>query len=283
MEETLFVAGTCTRVALSQLSLMKQMIGTENMDKSPASKAYSTDEWELRVQLAACYRIFDYLGWDELIFNHITAKIPGDTEHFLINPYGLLYSEVSASNLVKVDIQGNILEDSKYRVNPAGMVIHSAIHAARPDVHCIAHTHTTAGMTVACQEQGLRRDNFYSVLLHNRIAYHEFEGITVRDDEKARLVTNLGNRDFAILRNHGLLTCGLDIAGAFFNMWSLQRACEVQVACDSTGLPITPISEDIAERSAELLDIQTAGSSWGALEFQAMMRRIDKLDPTYRS
>jgi ribulose-5-phosphate 4-epimerase/fuculose-1-phosphate aldolase len=249
---------------------------------TPDATPVPQSEQALRTQLAACYRIFDYLGWGELIFNHITVKIPGDTEQFLINPYGLLYSEVKASNLVKVDIHGKLLEDTPYRVNPAGMLIHSAIHAARPDVNCIAHTHTTAGMTVACQRDGLRIDNFYSVLMYNRVAYHDFEGITVLEGEKKRLVKNLGNKDFAILRNHGLLTCGGDIPSAFLNMWNLQRACEVQVAADATGTSLVPVSESIGERSEELLRIQMAGASWGALEFEAMVRRVDAIDPSFR-
>ena len=194
-------------------------------------------ERDLRTQLAACYRIFDYMGWSEMIFNHITVKIPGDEHHFLINPYGLHYSEVTASNLVKVDIDGNIVEETDYAVNPAGILIHTAIHAARPEVHCIAHTHTSAGMAVACSEKGLRNDNFYSALLHNRIAYHDFEGITVMDDEKPRLVANLGDKTLLILRNHGLLACGRTIPEAFMNLWSLERSCEVQVTCDSTNQP----------------------------------------------
>ncbi len=168
-------------------------------------------ERELRVQLAACYRIFDYMGWSEMIYNHITVKVPGDEHHFLINPYGLHYKEVTASNLVKVDIEGNIVEDTEYKVNPAGIVIHTAIHAARPDVHCVAHTHTNAGMAVACTQEGLRTDNFYSALLHNQIAYHDFEGITVNADEKPRLIANLGHKSLMILRNHGLLAGGRTI------------------------------------------------------------------------
>ena len=148
----------------------------------------SETEQELRVKLAACYRIFDYMGWSEMIYNHITVKVPGPEQHFLINPFGLHYSEVKASNLVKVDIDGSIVEDTDYAVNPAGIVIHTAIHAARPDIQCIAHTHTNAGMAVACTQEGLRADNFYSALMHNQIAYHDFEGITVMDDEKSRLV-----------------------------------------------------------------------------------------------
>ena len=160
-------------------------------------------EQELRVELAACYRIFDYLGWTELIYNHITVKLPGNDHHFLINPYGLHYSEVTASNLVKVDIDGNIMEDTEYTVNPAGILIHTAVHGAREDVQCITHTHTDAGMAVACSTEGLRTDNFYSALLQNRVAYHDFEGLTVLDDEKPRLIANIGNKNLLILRNHG--------------------------------------------------------------------------------
>ena len=239
-------------------------------------------EQELRIQLAACYRIFDYLGWSELIYNHITVKIPGDSEQFLINPYGLLYSEVKASNLVKVDINGNILETTTHKVNPAGMLIHGAIHAARSDVSCIAHTHTTAGMAVACQQSGLRIDNFYSVLLHNRIAYHDFEGITVLEGEKDRLIENMGDKNFMILRNHGLLTCGNNLAAMVANMWALQRACEIQVAVDATGKPNIPVAESIGEMSEKLISIQTSGASWGELEFAALVRKIDGIDPTYK-
>tara|TARA_B110000046_G_scaffold185791_1_gene229350 strand:+ start:4498 stop:5232 length:735 start_codon:yes stop_codon:yes gene_type:complete len=239
-------------------------------------------EQELRVQLAACYRIFDHLGWSEMIFNHITAKVPGPENHFLINPYGLHYSEVKASNLVKVDINGNIVEDTDYAVNPAGIVIHTAIHAARPDVHCIAHTHTNAGMAVACSQEGLRPDNFYSALLHNRIAYHDFEGITVMDDEKPRLIANLGDKSLMILRNHGLLAGGRSIPEAFINLWAMERSCEVQVATDSTGRPSIPIGTDILNRSEQLMAMQAMGEPAGELEFNAFTRLIDKVDPSYK-
>lgn len=239
-------------------------------------------EKRLRIQLAACYRVFDYLGWDELIFNHITVKLPGDEEQFLINPYGLSYDEVTASNLVKVDIDGNVIGESQYKPNPAGMIIHSAIHGARHDVACIAHTHTTAGMTVACQEGGLRIDNFYSVLLHNRIAYHDFEGITVVPGEQARLIENMGDKNLLILRSHGLLACGRTIPATFASLWILQRACEIQVAVDATGRPVMPVSEEIGEKSEELVKIQTAGAEDGELEFAAMVRKIEQIDPSYK-
>ena len=239
-------------------------------------------ERELRIQLAACYRIFDYMGWSEMIFNHITVKIPGDEHHFLINPYGLHYSEVTASNLVKVDIDGNIVEETDYAVNPAGIVIHTAIHAARPDIHCITHTHTNAGMAVACSAEGLRNDNFYSALLHNRVAYHDFEGITVMDDEKPRLIANLGDKGLLILRNHGLLACGRTIPEAFMNLWSLERSCEIQVACDSTGRKIIPVRDEVLERSEQLMTMQTMGNPAGELEFDAFVRIIDKIDSSYK-
>jgi ribulose-5-phosphate 4-epimerase/fuculose-1-phosphate aldolase len=239
-------------------------------------------ERELRVELAACYRIFDYLGWSELIYNHITVKIPGDCEHFLINPYGLHYSEVTASNLIKVDIDGNIIDETPYPINPAGMLIHSAIHAARPDVHCISHLHTDAGMAIACQQQGLRCDNFYSVLLHNQVAYHDFEGLTVQPAEKQRLVTNLGTKNQLILRNHGLLSCAATLPELFNNTWLLQRACEIQVASDAAGKPTIAIDEVIADKSEALLKVQRAGAATGEMEFSAMQRKIDRIDDSYR-
>ena len=239
-------------------------------------------EQELRVKLAACYRIFDYMGWSEMIYNHITVKVPGPEQHFLINPFGLHYSEVKASNLVKVDIHGNIVEDTDYAVNPAGILIHTAIHAARTDIQCIAHTHTNAGMAVACTQEGLRADNFYSALMHNQIAYHDFEGLTVMDDEKSRLVANLGNKSLMILRNHGLLAGGRSIPEAFQNLWSIERACQVQVTTDSTGRPSIPIGPEILAKSEQLVAIQGIGEPTGELEFKAFTRLIDKIDSSYK-
>ncbi|MFQ3323779.1 MAG: ribulose-5-phosphate 4-epimerase/fuculose-1-phosphate aldolase [Pseudomonadales bacterium] len=238
-------------------------------------------EKDLRIQLAACYRVFDYMGWSELIFNHITVKIPGEDSHFLINPYGLAYSEVTASNLLKVDINGEVIDESEYKANPAGMLIHSTIHGARDDAHCIGHVHTDAGMAVACQQSGLRIDNFYSVLLYNRVAYHDFEGLTVSPDEKVRMLASLGDKSILILRNHGLLTCGRSIPEMFMNMWLLQRACEIQVATDATGKPNIDVSDDIGQKSEALLKIQMAGVPAGELEFNAMVRQVDQIDASY--
>ena len=242
-------------------------------------------ERDIRIQLAACYRVFDYMGWSELIYNHITVKVPGTEDHFLINPYGLHYSEVTASNLVKVDINGNVVEDSDYAVNPAGMLIHSAIHANRDDAHCIGHIHSTAGMTVACQQEGLRIDNFYSVLLYNQVAYHDFQGITVVEGEKEDLVRNLGTKNHLILRSHGLLTCGRTIAEMFLNMTLLERSCQIQVSADSTGRPLVPVAEEIGQKSEQLLKMQMASMGDaipGELEFNALVRLVDKQDDSYK-
>lgn len=240
-------------------------------------------EQKLRVELAACYRIFDYLGWSELIYNHITVKLPGPEQQFLINPYGLHYSEVTASKLVKVDLDGKVIESALYPVNRAGIVIHTAIHAARPDVHCIAHTHTTAGMAVACSQGGLRADNFYSALLNNHVAYHPFEGITVMEDEKQRLVSNLGDKSLMILENHGLLSTGRSVAEAFVNLWGMERACEVQTLADSTGQPGIQISDATLAKSEHLAAIQSMGEPAGRLEFEALTRLIEKIDPSYKT
>ncbi len=242
----------------------------------------SQEERALRVQLAGLYRIFHHLGWSELIYNHISARVPGPEHHFLINPYGLFYDEVTASNLVKIDLAGNVVGHSDYPVNPAGFVIHSAIHAARPDAAVVAHTHTTAGSAIACQAEGLRHDNFYSCILADRVAYHDFEGITVRPDERPRLVASLGDKDFLILRNHGLLTCGADVAACFMNHWVFQRACEIQAATDAAGgdpIPVGPAAQAASKAAVEAMFSQ---AGYGKLEYAAWLRRLDAIDPSYR-
>ena len=185
----------------------------------------SSEERHVREQLAAFYRICDRFGWTELIYNHITARVPGPERHFLINRFGLMYQEITASNLVKIDIDGNVVDGSDAKVNAPGFTIHSAIHMAREDAHYIVHTHTTEGVTVACTEEGLSPHNFYGAQLYGQIAYHDFEGISVDLSERERLVASLGNRNYMILRHHGLLTCGDTTAAAFFRMYQVQRAC----------------------------------------------------------
>ena len=244
-------------------------------------RGISPAEREARQQLAACYRVFDLLGWTELIYNHITLRVPGDEGAFLINPFGLHFSEVTASNLVKIDIDGNRLDDSPHPVNLAGFVQHSVFHRALPDAHCIMHTHTTAGMAVSCVEGGLSISNFYAGQLAGQIAYHDFEGITVRGEEGDRLLANLGGRRAMILRNHGLLAMGAALPEAFLRMWSLQRACEIQVAAAAMG-PLREIpAEVIAVHQRDVARMIPAGGI-GAADFAAMVRLVDRTDRGWR-
>jgi ribulose-5-phosphate 4-epimerase/fuculose-1-phosphate aldolase len=210
-------------------------------------------EWRLRLELAACYRVFDRRGWAEEIFNHITVRLPGRERHYLINPFGLHYGEVTARNLVKIDLAGNPIGRSDHPVNRAGFVIHSAIHGARDDAHCVMHTHHSAGIAVACKAGGLAMDNFYAAFLHGRLAYHDFEGVTVDAAEQSRLVAHLGDKSCLILRNHGLLVAERDLPAAFYWMYLLQRACEIQVLAGSIPGPniaLTP--QAIAMSSANV-------------------------------
>ena len=243
------------------------------------------DERALRTELAACYRIFDHLGWTELIYNHITVRLPasvsGSETHFLINPFGLNYDEVTASKLVKVDLQGRIVGDSAWSVNPAGFTLHSAIHSGIADAHCVMHTHTTAGSAVACSDVGLSTDNFYAAMLHNRLAYHDFEGITVHADEGPRVVRSIGNAQAVILRNHGLLSWGVDIPQALAYLWTLQRACEIQVTGAALGAT-RQVSEAVQEKSsADALQFDTRYGA-GRDVFNALQRQIERKDTSYR-
>jgi ribulose-5-phosphate 4-epimerase/fuculose-1-phosphate aldolase len=246
-------------------------LGEKAMQLKPAGMA--AEEWGVRLELAACYRAFDWLGWTELIYNHITAKVPGPEQHYLINPYGLWYSEVTASNLVKVNLAGKAVDGSKYPVNLAGFVIHSAIHEARDDAHCIIHTHSTAGSAVSCKKEGLRYDNFYSAILHGEVAYHEFEGVTTDTAEQSRLVASLGKKSVLILRNHGLLVaCGC-IAEAFTTYWTLQRACEIQAATDAMAGENLPITQKVlGETPARTLPFRS-GPRPGGMAFDGLLRR----------
>lgn len=248
-----------------------------------------TPEWELRVQLAAAYRIIDLMGWSELIWTHTTVRVPGPEHHFLINPYGLRFDEVRASNLVKVDLHGNILGDPEQEINPAGFVIHSAIHMARQDVRCIMHTHTVAGMAVSALECGLLPISMYALGYHDRVAYHPFEGPSLDLDERGRLAANLGENNVLILRNHGLLACGATVAQAFVRMYRLQRACEVQLAAQATGSKLVVPPANICEISAERSDYFLAAEGTKGYsrnpnpEFDALLRLLDSKDPSYRT
>jgi len=248
----------------------------------PRPEQFSPAEWSARVELAAAYRIFNHMGWTELIYNHISVRVPGPETQFLINPFGLHYSEVTASNLLKIDLQGNIIGRADWPFNPAGFTPHATIHAGIPTAHCVMHTHTTAGMAVACSHDGLSMSNFYSAQLYNKVAYHEFEGITVHADEGPRLLKSIGDKPAVILKNHGLLAWGETVPRAFAVLWLLQRACEIQLATLSMGKPLL-VSEEIQRKCTA--DSLQFNAKFGAGQdvFDALTRQIDRVDPSYRS
>lgn len=239
-------------------------------------------EWGLRVQLAGAYRIAHHLGWDELIYTHISARVPGSEHHFLINPYGLRFDEVTASNLVKIDAEGEAVGQQAYRANKAGFIIHSAVHMAREDAVCVFHTHTLAGMAVAAQEEGLLPVHMYSHNFYGRLSYHDFEGPSMRLDERERLVRSLGSQKALILRNHGLLTLGRTIPEAFLLHWRLNRACEVQLAAQSAKLRLP--SKEVCEQSLQMgEEFLNDAAPMGELEFASFKRIIDSKDASYKN
>lgn len=240
----------------------------------------SADEWAARVELAACYRLIAHFRMTDWIYNHISSRVPGSHEHYLINPFGLLYEEVSASNLVKVDIHGNLAEDVALDVNPAAFVIHGAIHQARPEIGCVLHTHTAAGVGVSAQEHGLLPISQNAFKVHDRVAYHDFEGIALDTDEQRRLVADLGDKDVLILRNHGLLTMGTTVAKAFELMFFLERACQIQVAALAGGSAVIRPPQAVCDRTSAQFagdDSFVQGRDW-----QALLRLLDRLDPSYK-
>ena len=241
----------------------------------------SEEEWQLRVQLAACYRLIALNRWDDLVFTHISARVPGTEDHFLINPYGLLFEEVSASNLVKVNQQAEKVLDSPYPVNPAGFIIHSAIHGARHDVGCVLHTHTTAGVAVSANSDGLLPISQQAVIALASIAYHDYEGIAVNEGERERLVADLGEKMNYILRNHGLLTVGETVADAFLAMYNLQSACAIQVAA-LAGSQVVKVDQRIVDGVLAQADKVTRGLG-GQLVWPCLLRRLDRESPGYDS
>ncbi len=250
------------------------------------SHNFHPDEWAARLQLAACYRIFAMLSWTEMIYNHITIRLPhsvsGDDKQFLINPFGLHYSEVTASNLVKINLKGDILDGSKFPVNPAGFVLHSTLHDGIDGAHCVMHTHTTAGVAVASLKDGLSQSNFYSAQLHDMVAYHDFEGITVHMEEGPRVLKSIGNKRAVILRNHGLLSWGSTLPEAFAILWTLQRACEIQMATLSMGQPL-PVPEAVAAKcTRDSLQFDQKHGGAGVDVFDALTRQVDRIDDSYK-
>lgn len=244
---------------------------------------YSEAELAARQQLAACYRIFAMFGWDELIFNHITVKVPGEDGAFLINPYGMHFGEITASSLVKIDADGNKADpDNPWHVNKAGFVQHSLFHRELPDAHAIIHTHTTATVAVSSLEGGLQPINFYACNLVGQVAYHDFEGITVREEEGERLVKNLGDKRIMLLKNHGPVVMAKTLPAAFLKYWVLQRACEHQMETLKMGTPIVVPPEVIAVHQRDQYLQQTSGIEPGQMEFDAMVRKIDMIDTSWR-
>ena len=240
----------------------------------------SEAEWQARLDLAACYRIFDHLGWSESIYNHISVKVPGEDDAFLINPFGLLYDEVTASNLVKIDIDGNVLAGN-YPVNKAGFTQHAYFHRHIESAHAICHTHTTAGMAVSSHSRGLLPISFYACNFQGQIGYHDFEGVTVREEEGERLLQNLGGKRILMLRNHGPVVMGRTIAEMFVTAWSLQRACEIQIAVLSQGEPITVQQDVIDVHQRDLGQVALPGGP-GKADLEAWKRKIDRIDRSWR-
>jgi ribulose-5-phosphate 4-epimerase/fuculose-1-phosphate aldolase len=242
----------------------------------------SAEEWKLRVDLAATYRLVAMYGWDDMIFTHISARIPGPEHHFLINPYGLLFEEITASSLVKIDMDGNKVQDSPYPVNPAGFTIHSALHMNRDDAHCVIHLHTDDGVAVSAQEKGLMPLDQHAMTICGDIAYHDYEGIALDLDERERLVADLGASKHAmILRNHGTLTLGKSCPDAFMRMYYLERACTMQVRALSGGMKPYSVNQGVAEKTAAQGAMGFDG--WmGALAWPALLRKLDRMDPSYK-
>ena len=239
------------------------------------------EEWNLRVDLAATYRLVALHGWDDMIFTHISARIPGPEHHFLINPYGLLFDEITASSLVKIDVEGRKVQDSPYSVNPAGFTIHSALHMNRDDAHCIIHLHTTDGVAVSAQADGLLPIDQHAMVVSGDIAYHDYEGVALDLDERERLVHDIADKHLMILRNHGTLAIGKSCADAFMRMFYLERACSMQVRALSGGVKLNLPNQGVPEKTAEQGAYGLDGPL-GALAWPALLRKLDRVDPGYK-
>jgi ribulose-5-phosphate 4-epimerase/fuculose-1-phosphate aldolase len=242
----------------------------------------TADEWQARTDLAAAYRVVAMYGWDDLVFTHISARVPGPDHHFLINPYGMMFEEITASSLVKVDLKGEKVMQSPFEINPAGFTIHSAVHEAREDAHCVIHLHTTEGVAVSCQKQGLLPISQQSLYPMMGLAYHDYEGVALNPEEKVRLVRDLGDKRSMILRNHGLLTCGETVADAFLFMYILQKACEVQIRAQSGGAELIRIPQPIVDGIRKAAK-QVLRGSGGMIAWPGILRKLDRADPSWRT
>ena len=239
------------------------------------------EEWQARIDLAAAYRLVAHYDWDDLIFTHLSARVPGPEHHFLINPYGMMFEEITASSLVKINLQGEIVSPSPYFINPAGFTIHSAVHAAREDALCVIHLHTDYGIAVSAQKDGLLPISQQSLFALASLAYHEYEGLALNEDEKSRFVSDLGDKTNMILRNHGLLTVGKTAAEAFLSMYILERACRIQILAQSGRGTLLPVSEPILENVAAQLGAVTVGQG-AQLAWPGLLRKLDRIDSSYR-
>jgi ribulose-5-phosphate 4-epimerase/fuculose-1-phosphate aldolase len=252
-----------------------------DLHASEAPPTATVDEHRLRVELAACYRLVALHGWDDLIFTHISARVPGPEHHFLINPYGLMFHEITASSLVKVDLEGRKVEPSSYEINPAGFTIHSAIHAAREDAACVLHVHSVNGIAVSAQEGGLLPLSQHAMFVLGSLAYHDYEGVALEEGEKPRLVRDLGSRRNLVLRNHGLLTVGRSVAEAFVAMYFLETACMVQVRAQAGGGGLRCIEPNVLEGGDRQWHTVTRGAG-GGLVWPALLRKLDARSPGYQ-
>jgi ribulose-5-phosphate 4-epimerase/fuculose-1-phosphate aldolase len=241
----------------------------------------SAEEWQLRVDLAACYRLVAAYGWSDLIFTHISARIPGPEHHFLINPYGMLFEEITASSLIKIDQNGEKLSESPHPVNRAGFVIHSAVHAVREDAGCVLHTHTRAGVGVSAQAGGVLPISQQSTFVLASLAYHSYEGVALHDEEKPRLQADLGTANHLMLRNHGLLVVGSSIPEAFLLMYNFESTCQIQLAAQSGGTPLTQVDPRIIDGVGHAMRTQTSGLG-GAFAWPALLRKLDRMGSDYR-
>ncbi len=242
----------------------------------------SEEEWKTRVDLAAAYRLVAHYGWDDLIFTHISARVPGDGHHFLINPYGMTFEEVTASSLVKVDLEGRKVLDSPYEINPAGFTIHSAIHAAREDARCVLHTHSLNGVAVSATKGGVLPVSQQSIFVLASLAYHDYEGVALLEGEKPRLVRDLGDKSFFMLRNHGQLTVGSSIADAFVLMYIFESACTIQLRAQAASPELITVDPKIVA-GATMMAKQVTRQAGGALAWPGMLRRLDRKDPSFRT
>ncbi len=245
------------------------------------SNRFDESEWKLRLDLAACYRLIAYFGWDDLIYTHITCRLTDGPSDFLINPFGMMFDEITASSLVRIDLDGNKVEHSNWPVNPAGFVIHSAIHQVREDVRCVLHAHTVATVAVSALECGLLPLSQHAMLLFQRVAYHDYEGISVKRGERQRLQKDMRQNNVMFLRNHGVLVAGATVAEAFQNFYFLQKACEIQVQAMGCGTPIVQIQPEVEQ--VVINQYQEANLGRGAeLSWPGLLRRLDRIDPSWR-